>query len=223
MRRWRDPGPPSPPALTPATGSRPTPSEGEWDPLPPGLQLSWGGSGVGEGWHRELGGENSGARSCQCLSFPTSGLGGSPGAPQPAPAGVELKGFGLAGPCCGVRVLLCLSPALLPPTSLRPVPAGGVLVGPHHPHLRPCSCWGPFLWQERSILRGEYGKSWGGLAGRRALGPPALTPSPPCPSCHPQPEPPGHWGGSSGYVPTLSCCIPLTTRDISTRSRLHHQ
>ncbi|XP_076215788.1 LOW QUALITY PROTEIN: tektin bundle-interacting protein 1 [Aptenodytes patagonicus] len=37
-----DPGTPSPPASPTAADSGPTPSRGEWDPLPPGTELSWG-------------------------------------------------------------------------------------------------------------------------------------------------------------------------------------
>uniref|UniRef100_A0A663F241 Tektin bundle interacting protein 1 n=1 Tax=Aquila chrysaetos chrysaetos TaxID=223781 RepID=A0A663F241_AQUCH len=49
-------------------------------------------------------------------------------------------------------------------------------------YLGPCTRWGPFLWQERPVLGKEYGKSWGGLAGCRALGPPAVPPLTPFPS-----------------------------------------
>ncbi|XP_075031214.1 tektin bundle-interacting protein 1 [Calonectris borealis] len=65
-------------------------------------------------------------------------------------------------------------------------------------YLGSCTRWGPFLWQERPILGKEYVVT-------RSQSPRAL-------------------GGGSGYVPALSFCRPpLTTRDISTWSLLHHQ
>ncbi|XP_064030900.1 tektin bundle-interacting protein 1 [Pogoniulus pusillus] len=65
-------------------------------------------------------------------------------------------------------------------------------------YLRPCTRWGSILWQEKLISGKEY-------VATRSQSPQALE-------------------GSSGYVPLLSLCRPhLTTRDISTWGRLHHQ
>ncbi|XP_068012247.1 tektin bundle-interacting protein 1 [Melanerpes formicivorus] len=64
-------------------------------------------------------------------------------------------------------------------------------------YLGPCTRWGSILWQEKPILGKEY-------VATRSRSLQAL-------------------GGSSGYVPLLSCHPHLSTRDISTWSLLHHQ
>lgn len=132
------------------------------------------------------------------------GGGKAPGTPQPDQHRVELKGFGLEGPCCRVQVLLCPFPSSAPHPQLMPSTCGK---WPGGIPLSLLHTWDPAPAGDPSSGRRDpsWGRSmvraWGGLAGFRALGPPAVPPLTPFPSASqlsPAARAPGHRGAAQG-------------------------